>query len=150
MTPIVSTNEIVLMVHTFCDTNDIPYDDVVIGGGAGLMLRGLRESTADINLWIDETHFARLAEQEKVICHPLVDTVFNPVGTPYFWIRKRNPYFKVDVVEGLKVFDILTYLIHKRGGINRVERPLAKRQQDRLDLIKLDALFKEMHQVKSA
>lgn len=149
MTPIVSTNEVTLMVDRFCEVNGIPRTAVVLGGGAGLMLRGIRETTADINIWINEEYFTRLAEQEKVICHPLVDTVFNPKEQAYFWVRKRNHYFEVDKCQGYQVFNILTYLIHKRGGINSPARPLAKRQQDRADLIKLDALFKEMHPVKS-
>jgi len=148
MTPIISNTEVALMVTGFAEKNNIPMECIVIGGGANLMLRGLRTHTSDINIWIDEEHFARLAEQEKVICHPLVDTVFNPKDFEYFWVRKRNHYFKVDEFDGIQVFDVLTCLIHKRGGINRVERPLAKRQQDRLDLIKLDALFKEMHPVR--
>ena len=149
MTPIISNTEVALMVTGFAEKNNIPMNAIVIGGGASLMLRGLRETTADINIWIDEEHFTRLAAQEKVICHPLVDTVFNPKDFEYFWVRKRNHYFKVDEFDGIQVFDVLTCLIHKRGSLSRVERPAAKHKQDRLDLIKLDALFKEMHPVKS-
>lgn len=146
---IVSDLEVTHMVRNFCAAEGIPLEQVVLGGGASLMLRGMRETTNDINLWVEQSHFRRLCEQNAVINHPMTDTVVHPKDHPYFWIREWNPYFEAEEVQGIQCFDVLTMTIHKRGGMIRVERPLAKRQQDRKDLLLLDAWSAEKNKVRA-
>ena len=146
--PIVSVNEVCYMLDAFMIAESIPREDIVLGGGAALMLRGLRDTTKDINIWVSEKHFTRLAADNKVICHPMTDTVINPADHPYFWIRKYNPYFGTEEHEDFRCFDLLTMIINKSGGLGRVERPKDKREQDRKDLVILNGLLAEKNRVK--
>lgn len=148
LTKIVSTNEVVAMVEVFCAAHDIPLDAIALGGGASLMLRGMRETTEDINLWILPDHFNKLADKHKVVNHPMVDTVVNPKDHPYFWVRKYNPYFKTNVIEDIPCLDVLSMIVFKRGSMAMPERPLAKRVQDKLDLRLLDEALSEKNKVK--
>ena len=109
------------------------------------MLMGLRKSTNDLNLWVDNPHFDKLAEVKDVINHPMRDTVI-PYGT--VWVRERNRYFGHVMIDGIQVFNTLSLLVNKRGGYQDVRRPLAKRQQDLQDIIKLDTIRAERNKVQ--
>lgn len=147
-TKIVSGNEVVAMVEVFCATHDIPVNAIALGGGAALMLRGMRDMTNDINLWVLPKYFNKLAEDNKVVNHPLVDVVVNPKDNEYFWVREYNPYFVTEVIDGIPCYDLLPLIVFKRGSLAEVKRPLAKRQQDREDLVLLDAALTEKNKVK--
>lgn len=148
LTKIVSTNEVVAMVEAFCAAHDIPLDAIALGGGAALMLRGMRETTSDINLWILPEYFRKLAEENKVVNHPMVDTVVNPQGHPYFWVREYNPYFPTEAIDGVPCYSILSMIVFKRGSLAEVKRPSDKRQQDHADIRILDAALTEKNKVK--
>lgn len=148
-TKVMSNNEVIVMLEVFRAKHNIPAEAIVLGGGGALMLRGIRDTTEDLNVWVDEQYFTQIAKDNKVICHPMVDTVVNPQDDPYFWVRKRNDYFKTEWIDQVQVFDLLTMIIHKRGSLAKVERPLVKRQQDRIDLITLDQLQSHKHRVKN-
>lgn len=139
------------LMWAFSNKHQVPVGDMVLGGGVALMLHGMREDTNDVNVWIEEEHFFRLAVEKKVICHPMTDTAFMiEVNGVEFWIRKANPYHESDDdLYMFRTYNILALIVQKRGGILRVERPLVKRQQDRIDLVKLDEVFKEKNKVRT-
>lgn len=145
---ITSVNQLTELVYTFAVANGVSVKGMVLGGGAALMARGMRDETDDINVWVYEEDFKKLAAREKVICHPMTDTAFkiDHQGVE-FWLRKFNPYHEYEHVGSLEVFDILPLIIQKRGGLLRADRPQAKRHQDRLDLIKLDEESRERNKV---
>jgi hypothetical protein len=145
---ITSVNHVNELVYSFANVHQVPVTDMVVGGGAALMAHGLRDETDDINVWIEEGYFARLAEREKVICHPMTDTAFkiDHAGIE-FWIRKLNPYHQYERLGVLEVYGVLALIVQKRGGILRPERPKVKRDQDREDLIKLDVIYRERNKV---
>lgn len=147
----------------------VPQDQICLGGGGALLLMGVRESTEDLNLWIDSPHFERICEQQKVTNHPMTDTVvpfnfglavMNHTGHQFSipvpdggwqvtaWIRERNRYFKHVDDYGIPIFDALTLSIHKHGGMIEVKRPKAKRDQDRKDIRFLNDLLAERNKVK--
>lgn len=146
-TKIVSTNEVVTMVEVFCGMNDIPLNAIALGGGAALMMRGMREMTGDINIWILPEYFSKLADKEKVVNHPMVDTVVQPKEHPYFWVRQYNPYFDTEVIEGIPCYGVLPLIVFKRGSLAEVKRPLDKRTQDRVDLRLLDEALSKKNKV---
>jgi hypothetical protein len=108
----------------------------------------LRESTDDLNLWIESDQFMRLAEDCKVLVHPLRDTVIQ-LPTPKYYIRQRNMWFNHEVIEGFQVFDVMGLILQKRGGYAEHQRPLAKRQQDMIDLKLLAEIHAERHKVRA-
>ena len=151
-----SAYDIAVTLRVLFEDHGIPFQHMVVGGGGALVAMGLREQTQDINLWLDEESFRKLAAHQNVICHPMVDTAFqyksghgaewdkeNPI-----WIRKRNTYFKVVVEEDLQIFDVMTLMIQKRGGYTQPERPKAKRDQDLIDIRLLNDLLAEKNKVK--
>jgi hypothetical protein len=157
-------------VMFLCNILNIPKDQICLGGGGALMLMDIRQSTADLNVWVDSPHFERIAEMQKVTNHAMTDTVVpyefgltameshghvehipslnGPIKVTAY-IRERNRYFKdVEVGEGLFIFDTLTLSIHKHGGAVEPRRPLAKRQQDHRDIVFLNAILAEKNKVK--
>lgn len=125
---------------------NIPVDQITLGGGAALVMMGVRENTQDLNVWVDSPYFERLCEQFKVTNHPMRDTVVQLEG-PYY-IRCRNRYFGHDVVaNGIQIFNPLSLLIFKRGGYAEHHRPLEKRQQDFKDIVILNEILAEKNKV---
>lgn len=145
-----SVDSVVKALEEFSEKTGVHKDVIVIGGGGCLLLRGMRESTADLNIWVAETQFRELANEHRVFLHPMVDVVLNLPEFPGIWIRKYNPYFKTDQVHGLYVFNLISMIVFKRGGYSRPERPKAKRDQDILDIAALNEVYKEKHRVKEA
>ena len=120
-------------IRIFADNWNIPLDQVTVGGGAALVLRGIREETHDLNLWVDSPHFEKLCEEMKTINHPMTDTVIM-MPNVFTYVRQRNRYFEHDVIAGIQVFNVLALIVQKRGGYAEHARPVAKRKQDRMDL----------------
>lgn len=151
------SKEVVRGVKYFAEEHKIPLSDICVGGGAALLLMGLRGGTRDLNLWVDSPYFERLAEQHGVINHPMVDTVveividaggiMNTICPFTVWVRQRNRYFKHDEIDGLNVFDPLALLIQKRGGYSEHRRPQAKRDQDLIDIRKLNDVLSKRNQI---
>lgn len=148
---------------------EVPQNQICLGGGGALMFMGVRESTADLNLWINNPHFDRIAELQRVTNHPMTDTmvpvefgveVMEHTGhqfsipvekggwTVTAYIRERNSYFTSIIKDGVQIFEPLPLLIQKRGGFMEPERPLAKRQQDHRDIVLLNDLLKEKNKVR--
>lgn len=136
-------------VKAFSEKTKIPLEAITLGGGGALVLRGLRDSTQDLNIWVNSDHFSKLAEDNKVFLHPMRDKVINPTELPHCWIRKYNPYFETDTFEGIRCYNLISMITFKRGSYNKVERPLAKRKQDKLDLIALDEVFRVVNKVRA-
>jgi len=151
-----SAYEIAVTLRVLFEDHAIPFNHMVVGGGGALVAMGLREETQDINLWLNEESFHKLAAYQNVICHPMVDTAFqykSGHGEEWdkehpIWIRKRNTYFDICEEEDLQIFDAMTLLIQKRGGYSRPERPKAKRDQDLADIRLLNDLLAEKNKVK--
>lgn len=138
--------DIIDAVDVISGVYNIPKDQITLGGGAALVLMGIRENTQDLNAWVDSPHFDNLADRFKVTNHPMQDTLVKLEG-PYY-IRQRNRYFGHDVVcNGIQIFDALTLLILKRGGYAEHKRPLAKRQQDHKDIVILNEILAEKNKV---
>jgi hypothetical protein len=138
--------DIIDAVLVISSVYSVPKDQITLGGGAALVLMGIRESTQDINAWVDSPYFEQLAEKFKVTNHPMQDTMVKLEG-PYY-IRQRNRYFGHDVAcDGIQIFDPLTLLILKRGGYAEVKRPLAKRQQDHKDIVILNDILAKKNKV---
>lgn len=155
-----SKEDVINAVKTFADWHGIPLDQVCLGGGGALMLMGVRESTQDLNLWIDQPYFDALGQQYNVINHPMVDTVVavNEVPPEGYkiqhafpvYVRERSRYFKHVLEDGIQIFDPLTLSIHKHGGCVELRRPLEKRLQDRKDIVFLNDILREKNKVKEA
>jgi len=150
-----SSYEIALRLRTLFEDHAVPFDHMVVGGGGALVAMELRENTQDINLWLNEESFLKIAAHQNVIVHPMVDVAFqykSGHGEDYdkeapIWIRKRNTYFGIHNVEGIQIFDPLTLMIQKRGGYAQPERPKAKRDQDLIDIRLLNDLQAEKNKV---
>lgn len=152
-----SSLDIATKLAVLIESHGIPFEHIVVGGGGALVCMGLRESTADLNLWLNEESFNKLAVRQNIIVHPMVDVAFQyqpeegkDIGEEQIWIRKRNLYFDIANEEGIQVFDPLTLMVQKRGGFARVERPKAKRDQDIIDIRLLNDLLAEKNKVKAA
>lgn len=153
-----SKEHLISAVKIFGDMQRIPLYSICMGGGGALMLMGARETTQDLNLWVDEPHFSRLAAEQGVTNHPMDDTVipmhFQPaegyvLTHPYpVYVRQRNRYFEHVEQDGLNIFDPLTLLIHKRRGYIEPARPAAKRQQDYEDIKFLNDLLAVVNKVR--
>lgn len=154
-----SKDDVVNAVKTFADANSIPLDQVCLGGGGALILMGVRASTVDLNLWVDEPHFSRLCEEHKVTNHPMTDTVVPflfkvPKGYVLedqlyeVWVRQRNRYFEHVDDHAVPIFDALTLSIHKHGGLIEPKRRKDKREQDRKDIRFLNDILAERNKVR--
>lgn len=135
-------------VTAFCKEHGIPVDQVTVGGGGAMVLMGIRETTKDLNLWVDSPYFERLAEANDVLVHPMRDScVQRPEQHQY--IRRRNRYFEHVVINGVQCFAPLALLIFARGSYATPERPLAKRQQDHKDIVILNDILATKNKVFS-
>lgn len=154
-----SKEDIKRLVDIFCIRFDVDEENVCVGGGGALVMMGLRAATADLNVWVDDPDFSRIAEMQKVTNHVMTDTVVLCASDQIdgylaggasctFAIRQRNRYFTSQVIDGVQVFEPLPLLIQKRGGFMEPERPLAKRQQDHRDIVLLNDLLKEKNKVR--
>lgn len=141
-----SKQEVIEGIHRFSRQYNVPLDRIVVGGGAALMLMDLRKSTQDLNLWIDNPHFRNIAEDHRVMIHPLRDTVIQLPKEGYY-LRHRNEWFNCDEIDGITVFDVLSLIILKRGGHGEHKRPADKREQDYKDLVALAQLHAERNKV---
>lgn len=139
--------QIVEQVMGFAAVKRIPVDQICVGGGVAMVMWGLRESSADLNLWIDDPFFSDYARSRNVINHPLVDTCIHPEKDENIWVRQWNRYLEVEVIEGIQVYTPLSLLIHKRRGYNEPQRPAAKRAQDLIDIRLLNAILAEKNKV---
>lgn len=138
------------LMTSFSEDHSVPFEHMVLGGGCALMICGMRKDTRDINLWVEEDHFRRLAAERKVIVHPMTDVAFMIEHMSIqVWVRKYNPYFKFDTYGKLNVYKPIGLITQKRGGLLQVSRPQVKRDQDRIDLIKLDEQYRETHKVSA-
>lgn len=130
----------------FAKDYQIPLDQIAIGGGAALVLMGVRKETADLNIWVDDEHYLALADKYKVIVRAWHDTVVNPEGT-LVWVRRRNHYFKTVDLYGLKVFDVISLVVQKRGSLLDHLRNKEKQIQDRKDIYELNELMSVVNKV---
>jgi hypothetical protein len=153
-----SSYDIAVTLRVLFEDHGIPFEHMVVGGGGALVAMGLREHTQDINLWVNEESFHKLAVHQKVICHPMTDVAFqyeSGHGKEWdeehpIWIRKRNTYFPICNEEGIQIFDVLTLMIQKRGGYAQPERSKAKRDQDLVDIRLLNDLMAEKNKVRES
>lgn len=147
------------LVDIFCLRFGVKNENVCVGGGGALVMMGLRKTTEDLNLWVDDPDFSRIAEMQKVTNHAMTDTAVLCTSDQIdcylaggesctFAIRQRNRYFVSQVIDGVQVFDPLALLTQKRGGFMEPERPLVKRQQDHRDIVLLNDLLKEKNKVR--
>lgn len=142
-----SKEDILKQVAAFSKAHGIPMDQIAIGGGCAFVLMGVREETADINLWVDDPYFQRLADKQGVIIRAWHDTVVQaPEQT--IWVRKRNRYFTTVAMGKLQVFTPLALTVQKRGSYIDHKRPSEKRQQDHKDLVILNDILKEQNKVR--
>lgn len=127
----------------------VPAYHMCVGGSAAMVLMKLRNDAGDINVWVDSPYFERLAEDHKVLVHPLRDSVVSIPDTD-LRIRCRNRYFKSHTLEnGVDVFDELSLVIQKRTSYIDPERPLAQRQADFLDIRVLNDILATRNKVAS-
>lgn len=127
----------------------VPADQMCVGGSSAMVLMQLRNDAGDLNVWVDSPYFERLAEDHKVLIHPLRDSVVRIPDTD-LCVRRRNRYFKSHALEnGVEVFDELTLLLQKRTSYIDPERPMAKRQDDFLDIRILNNRLAERNKVAS-
>ncbi|MBS9730307.1 hypothetical protein [Pseudomonas phage IR-QUMS-PaBa1-GHS-2021] len=158
--------EVVEAVQRFSEAHNTPLDKIAIGGGGAIMLMGGRETTYDLNIWVDSPFFERIAETQNALLSPMRDNVFRIETTidsmdqtdhvttrRHYWVRKRNLYFptvpvKLDQCPEVYIFDTMSLLIQKRGSYSQPERGL-RRKQDYSDICFLNALLKEEHKVRA-
>lgn len=127
----------------------VPAYHMCLGGSAAMVMMELRNDVGDINVWVDSPYFERLAEDHKVLIHPLRDSVVRIPGTD-LCVRCRNYYFKGRTLEnGVDVFDELTLLLQKRTSYIDPQRPMEQRQQDFLDIRILNDLLATRNKVAS-
>lgn len=143
-----SKEEVIEQLVVFSVANNIPMDQISLGGGGALLMMGLREQTEDLNVWIDDPHFLRYAEHHNVVVRAWHDPVVPPDEGVVVWARKRNRYFETVEVDGVHIQTPLTLIVHKRGSLMEPKRPLVKRQQDRLDIAQLNDILKEKNKVR--
>lgn len=132
----------------FSETHGVPMDQIAVGGGAALVVMGLREETVDINLWIDDPYFQEAADRHGVTVRAWHDPVVPPDEGTAIWLRRRNRYFGTVEHGELNIFDALAITVQKRGSLMETARPLAKRQQDQKDLVLLNDILKERNKVR--
>lgn len=127
----------------------VPAYHMCLGGSAAMVMMELRNDAGDINVWVDSPYFERLAEDNKVLIHPLRDSVVAIPDTD-LRIRCRNYYFKSHTLEnGVAVFDELTLVLQKRTSYIDPERPLEQRQKDFTDIRVLNDILAERNKVAS-
>lgn len=143
-----SVDSVVDALDKFSKETGISHDVIVVGGGGCMLLRGMRKSTNDLNIWVEEGAFRELADKHGVFVHPMVDVVLNLPEYPHIWIRKHNPYFQTLKVQKHRIYNLISMITFKRGSYSRPERPADKRAQDLLDIQALNELYKEEHRVK--
>lgn len=143
-----SKEAILEQIVLFSVANNVPMDQIAVGGGAALVMMGIREETADLNVWVDDPHFQRLADRQGVTVRAWHDVVVPPEDKSVVWARKRNRYFPTLEIGGLQVFDPLSLTVQKRGSLIEPARPAEKRKQDHKDIIALNDILKEKNKVR--
>ena len=143
-----SKEAILEQIVLFSVANNVPMDQIAVGGGAALVVMGIREETADLNIWVDDPHFQRLADRKGVTVRAWHDVVVPPDDNSVIWSRKRNRYFPTLEIGGLHVFDPLSLTVQKRGSLIEPARPAIKRKQDHKDIVALNDILKEKNKVR--
>jgi len=141
--------EILEQIVLFSVAHNVPMDQIALGGGGALVVMGIREQTADLNIWVDDPHFQRLADRQGVTVRAWHDVVVPPEDKSVIWTRKRNRYFPTIVTVGeLNIFDPLSLTVQKRGSLIEPARPAEKRKQDHKDIVALNDILKEKNKVR--
>jgi hypothetical protein len=123
------------------DQERIPVESICLGGSAAMVLMSIRNEARDVNVWVDSPYFERLAEDHKVLVHPLRDSVVHIPDTEVY-VRRRNRYFQSHTLDnGIDVFDELTLLILKRTSYIDPHRSLEQREKDFRDIQILNDLL---------
>lgn len=139
------------ILEQLCMLNDLgaPAEFICLGGSSAMVMMEMANEARDINVWVDSPYFERLAEDNKVLVHPLRDAVVRIKNTA-LCIRRRNRYFKSHTLEnGLDVFDEVTLLLQKRSSYIDPERPMEQREQDFRDIRILNDLLAARNKVAS-
>jgi hypothetical protein len=139
------------ILNQLCMLNElgVPAADMCLGGSAAMVLMELRNDAGDINVWVNSPYFERLAEDHKVLVHPLRDSVVRIPETD-LCVRRRNHYFKSHTLEnGIDVFGELTLLIQKRSSYIEPGRSVEQKQQDFRDIKLLNDILATRNQVAS-
>jgi hypothetical protein len=127
----------------------VPAYHMCLGGSAAMVMMELSDEARDINVWVNSPYFERLAEDHKVLVHPLRDSVVHIPDTELY-VRRRNHYFKSRTLDGgVEVFDELTLLLHKRSSYIEPERPEEQRAKDFRDIRILNDLLALRNKVAS-
>lgn len=108
--------------------------ELVLGGGGALMAMGIRETTADLNVWVSPERFEEM-QLKGLLCWPEKDSgiinLIDKVGrTPFTFhcvIRPFNiPHDTVEI-DGMTCFDPMTLLTYKqclkRGWLDTHREP---------------------------
>jgi len=143
-----SKNRILKQLSVLNDLG-VPAYHMCLGGSAAMVMMELRDDAGDINVWVSSPYFERLAEDNKVLIHPLRDSVVAIKDTD-LRIRCRNHYFKSHTLEnGIEVFDELALLIQKRSSYIEPSRSEEQKQKDFRDIRTLNEILATRNQVAS-
>lgn len=132
------------------DQLGIPVESICVGGSAALVIMQVRDNARDLNVWVDSPYFERLAEDQKVLIHPLRDSVVRIPDTDIY-VRRRNHYFKGKKLHhsNVQVFDELALLIQKRSSYIEPGRSAEQKEKDFRDIQILNGLLAERNKVAS-
>jgi hypothetical protein len=143
-----ANNQILKQLAILNDLGVPPYH-MCLGGSAAMVLMEIRNEARDVNVWVDSPYFERLAEDHKVLVHPLRDSVVHIPDTDLY-VRLRNRYFKSRTLDnGVDVFDELTLLLHKRSSYIEPGRSEEQKQKDFIDIRILNDLLATRNKVAS-
>jgi hypothetical protein len=128
----------------------IPVENICVGGSAALVIMQVRDNARDVNVWVDSPYFERLAEDHKVLVHPLRDSVVRIPDTDVY-VRRRNRYFKSHMLHhsNVEIFDEMALLIQKRSSYIEPGRPDEQKQKDWRDIRILNEILATRNKVAS-
>jgi len=144
-----ANDRIVQQLAVLTDQYKIPLDSICVGGSAAMVLMKIRNEARAINVWVDSPYFDRLAEDQKVLIHPLRDVVVQIPDTPIY-VRLRNRYFESRTLEnGVEVFGELALLLQKRTSYIDPARPPKQKLKDFRDIQILNDIMATRNKVAS-
>lgn len=127
----------------------VPTPHMCLGGSAAMVMMEIRNEARAVNVWVGSPYFERLAEDYKVLVHPLRDVVVHIPDTDVY-VRHRNNYFKSRIPDnGVEVFDELALLLQKRTSYIDPSRPPEQKQKDFRDIRILNDIMAIRNKVAS-
>jgi len=135
--------EVIARYKELLDELEEDAQDVVLSAGAALVMMGIREETADLDVDVGKGTFNYIARSmnKKVVTSQIANDLLEYDETVDLHVRDEN--VGVVQIDGVWVYSPSSMLVQKRYLASSPHRKPGKAEQDLEDIAALEAVMKE-------